>query len=167
MVFRSAGKHWFPPITKPSGQRACAEFPVNISTPKTVFVTIRAMGFTLVLVLLMSSYLDLFTISVPAVNHLPHARDFSDCCYRSCGGAINQTIKNPAIADGVKCVSSAGGLIRNHTSCPAFPKGGSCMAFSSVFEHQAPQHPKRRMVAYLFSDVLQITVNWIKTLPPL
>ena len=40
---------------------------------------------------------------------------------------------------GVVCESSAGGLIRNHTSCPAFPDGGSCMAFSSLVELQAPR----------------------------
>ena len=54
-------------------------------------------------------------------------------------------IKNPAMADGVVlCECSAGGYIRNHTPCPAFPKVGSCMAFISVMSIRLPGRCIRR-----------------------
>ena len=50
-----------------------------------------------------------------------------------------QATKNPAISDGVVlCECSAGGYIRYHTSCPAFPKSGSCMAFIYLLSIRLP-----------------------------
>jgi len=48
---------------------------------------------------------------------------------------------NQAVLSGTELLHcSSGGLIRNHTSCPAFPNAGFCMAFSSEIEPQAPWH---------------------------